>query len=315
MGKHIIFVVAVLSTLFSCNESQTTINQQNYTLQDNTDSISKGQSNSGVRNQESSLKHIDTSSKSVGKLKNNAHIPWTRFLKKSEKKQQIFLVSTEVDTLIKCNEGTTIKIRSNSFVSERTGLPIAGKMKIIVNEYYTLLDIIAANLSTTSDGKLLETGGMIYISATINNENCILKKGKTIEIGFPTIDNNNDMQLFTGIWDSNTVNWKPISNSIDLNKVYTIVDVAPKFPGGEIRMGQFISKQITYPPGAMALGVEGNVLIRVLIDRFGYVKDAVVARSLYPDCDTQALNAALKLPRFKPAILKNEFVTMNLYFP
>jgi len=45
--------------------------------------------------------------------------------------------------------------------------------------------MILGGLSTTSNGKLLETGGMLYISATTNGEKCDLKKGKNIEIAFP----------------------------------------------------------------------------------------------------------------------------------
>lgn len=90
-----------------------------------------------------------------------------------EKKPQVFSIRTDRDTTIICKEGTTIKIDANSLISEKTGNPISGTFQLKVKEYYKISDMILANLTTTSGGKIIETGGMLHISATNNSENCI----------------------------------------------------------------------------------------------------------------------------------------------
>jgi hypothetical protein len=112
------------------------------------------------------------------------------------KHSQFFLISTDKDTILNCAEGTIIKIKANSFVSEKTGKPIAGIVKFSVTEFYKISDILLSNLSTTSNGQLLETGGMVNITATSNNENLKLKKGQSIEIQFPTKQKENDAVVF-----------------------------------------------------------------------------------------------------------------------
>src|SRR5436189_246017 len=80
----------------------------------------------------------------------------------------------------------------------KTNEEITDKIIISVKEYYKISDIILGKLSTTSNGNLLETGGMLNILATSNQEKCNLKKGKTIEIEFPRKVEKEGMQLYTG---------------------------------------------------------------------------------------------------------------------
>jgi TonB family protein len=176
-------------------------------------------------------------------------------------------------------------------------------------------DILLANLTTTSDNSLLETGGMIHIAAISNNENCKIKDGQKIEISFPTKAKKDDMQIFKGDWDNNRINWQAVSNSADLNKIYTVADIQPQFPGGDQKMMQFVSKSIKYPNKAKELGIQGTVHIRFTIDRDGNVKDATVLRGIEPECDREALNAVLQFPKFKPAQSNGENVNIIYNLP
>ncbi len=73
-----------------------------------------------------------------------------------------------------------------------------------------MADIVLAGLSTTSDGKLLETGGMLYVSATSEGRKLQVAEGERVLYTFPNVNNKTDMQLFNGNMDENEfVNWTP----------------------------------------------------------------------------------------------------------
>jgi hypothetical protein len=70
--------------------------------------------------------------------------------------------------------------------------------------------MILESLSTTSNGQLIESAGMVYTEAWDQNGNEVeLNSGAEITIMIPTDTIRADMQLFTGERDfeSNQMNW------------------------------------------------------------------------------------------------------------
>ena len=315
MNKLIIFLVIITGLTFSCNNSQTTTNAETSVTEESIQTVQTEETTSDLETLKDINKTTTTLSKQGQVVENESTISWADFYKQLEKRPQTFSINNNKDTLLTCWEGTTIRIRSNTFVTELTGKPISGNIKITVTEYYKMSDILLVNLTTTSDNSLLETIGMIHIVAISNNENCKIKDGQKIEISFPTKAKKDDMQIFKGDWDNNRINWQAVSNSADLNKIYTVADIQPQFPGGDQKMMQFISKSIKYPNKAKELGIQGTVHIRFTIDRDGNVKDATVLRGIEPECDREALNAVLQFPKFKPAQSNGENVNIIYNLP
>jgi sulfur transfer complex TusBCD TusB component (DsrH family) len=103
-----------------------------------------------------------------------------------KKQSQIISFDTSKDTIIKCKEGTVLKIKANSFVRSINKQPVKGIINFEVTEYYKLSDILLANLTTTSKEEQLETGGMLYIEAFQGDELLELKSNSTIDILMPT---------------------------------------------------------------------------------------------------------------------------------
>lgn len=236
--------------------------------------------------------------------------------KKLDKTPQLFTIAANKDTTLICSEGTVIKINTKSFVSENTGKEILGNIEIAIKEYYKLSDILLARLSTTSNDNLLETGGMIHITAISNNENCILKQGKDILIEFPRKVEKEGMQLFTGAWKNEyEIDWTLEGNSIDLNKVYPIVEEMPRFPGGDAKINSYIAKTLEYPKTARALGIEGTVVIRFIVDREGNVTNARVLKGIFKECDEAALDVVKKMPKFNAGKRRGIAVNVELNLP
>lgn len=235
------------------------------------------------------------------------------------KQPQIFSFQANRDTSIICMEGTLIKIKSNSFISAKTGKEISGKVQLAVLEYYKTFDIILSNLSSTSDDRILETGGMIHLSASADGEKCIIKKGSVIEVGFPYSNKKNDMALFNGEWTNNKIDWKLASTNTSNKEVvqssrgevvfvksdgeqeFINVEEMPEFPGGDPELRRYINQNAKYPFSVLKDKIEGKVLVRFVVDRFGYINNIRVVKSLDSILDKAAVYLVSKMPVWKPA--------------
>lgn len=116
--------------------------------------------------------------------------------------KQSFKINSKRDTLLICKKGTQLYFPANSFEKEFENITIE------IKEFYSLKDFISQNLTTLSDGRLLESGGMISVNAFANNEQIELAEGKNITISFPKTDSSKNMSLFFGERDSlDNINW------------------------------------------------------------------------------------------------------------
>jgi TonB family protein len=209
------------------------------------------------------------------------------------------------DTTIYLQEGTIIKIPSNAFIIEKTGQKPRGKVRLLFKEYYSLSDILLANLTTTTKTETLETGGMIYINASSGSDTLALEK--EIEISFPFTEKVEDMQLFTGERDtSDVLVWEiPLAEESDLETddetgVIGIVEQMPVFPGGYESFVQFLRANIKYPSEARRKGLEGTVYVSIVIDADGDAGEKKVLKGLDKILDQAALDAFGNMPAWKP---------------
>ncbi len=251
------------------------------------------------------------------------------------KKPQVFSIRPDRDTIIVCREGTTLRIKANSFVSEKTGQKITDNIQMKVKEYYKLSDILMARISTTSDGKIIETGGMLHLSATAGNENCILKQGEKLEIGFPYSKKKDDMILFSGEQKNDQINWKPVENYKDQGKlmisedevvmlssdkkqeeVFMVVEEMPEFPGGVTNLRRYIQENTHYPYSALKDKLEGTVYVNFVVDRAGYVRNIRVARGLGNVLDKAAAYIVSQIPcTWKPGKQRGQPVNVPYTVP
>ncbi len=127
---------------------------------------------------------------------------------------QSFSISAETDTTIRGASGTILRIYKNTFVNS-SGQPAKGVINIELKEAIIPASIVMAGLATRSDGKLLQTGGMVYVNATANGEQLAIAKDKIIGVAMPAREADKGMSVFTGKMDSAGLNWidpKPILN-------------------------------------------------------------------------------------------------------
>ena len=114
-----------------------------------------------------------------------------------------FVISANSDTTVFGKQGTRLFIGKETF-QYTDGTPVTDSIKIELREFYKKSDIALADLSTESDGKLLETGGMLNITATSKGQEIEIKSDKRIVVHFPkSKDNYNQMNLFFADKNSN----------------------------------------------------------------------------------------------------------------
>jgi hypothetical protein len=131
---------------------------------------------------------------------------------------QLFKANANEGAVIKGKNGTRLDIPKNAF-TDSEGKPATGEITIELKEALSMSDIVLGRLTTTSDGKMLSTGGMVYVNARQGDSKLSLAKSKEITITVPTKDYKPEMLVFTGEKDENgSVNWTDPVDIIEKKK-------------------------------------------------------------------------------------------------
>ena len=85
-----------------------------------------------------------------------------------------------------------------------------------------------------------------------------------------------------------------------VEKVYTWLEEMPAYPGGEIELMKFFSKNIVYPEIAKRAGVEGKVILSFVVNKDGKISDIQVLKSIGAGCDEEAVRVLKIMPSWVP---------------
>ncbi|MBC7426645.1 MAG: OmpA family protein [Bacteroidia bacterium] len=117
--------------------------------------------------------------------------------KLTEIKPYSFCINNNRDTVLRCAKGTIIYVKANSFKIAKSCKNECVILK--VKEDFLKSEMILDNLSTKSNGKLIETQGMIYTEANDCRGNKLgLLKGKDLIIIQPTDTVISETKIFEG---------------------------------------------------------------------------------------------------------------------
>lgn len=129
-----------------------------------------------------------------------------------DKPSQFFIINPKKDTLLIGNEGTKLKFKAGCLLTNN-------EVKVELKEYYSLKDYLNSNLPTTSNGKLIETGGVIYLNAkenTPSQKQVSINPNIGVQVDFSKDEGKANMQIF--IKDpktTNQTNWILPTNSTE----------------------------------------------------------------------------------------------------
>lgn len=125
---------------------------------------------------------------------------------------QLFTINPNMDTVIETMGGMIFAIPAGAFLDAKDPVILE------IREALTPMDIIKGGLSTTSNGELLETGGMFYLNARNGETSLKINPAKPVYANVPTNEIRPNMQLFDGERkDDGSINWvnpKPMEKQL-----------------------------------------------------------------------------------------------------
>ena len=101
----------------------------------------------------------------------------------------------------------------------------------------------------------------------------------------------------------------------DDDKVYTVCDVMPEFPGGQDKLLQYLASSIKYPAESIEKKEEGRVTLTYIVEKDGSISNIEVVRSVSPSLDAEALRVIKSMPKWTPAKNKGKIVRVSYTVP
>jgi len=101
----------------------------------------------------------------------------------------------------------------------------------------------------------------------------------------------------------------------DNDRVYTVVEKMPQYPGGVSELFNFISTNLRYPIDAMKNGIQGKVIVRFVVNALGKVEKAEIVRGVNPSLDQAGLKVINSLPNWIPGEQNGDKVSVYYVLP
>lgn len=111
------------------------------------------------------------------------------------------------------------------------------------------------------------------------------------------------------------VGYVPKQVPAEEDPVFEVVENMPEFPGGMGGLMQYLSKNIKYPVEAQKAGIQGRVIMQVIIDKNGNVTNPKVTQPVDPLLDTEAIRVTASMPKWKPGTQRGMPVNVKYTFP
>ncbi|SFB91220.1 protein TonB [Parapedobacter composti] len=88
----------------------------------------------------------------------------------------------------------------------------------------------------------------------------------------------------------------------DSDLPFTSVEIPPLFPGGMDAFLAYVQKNYRYPPQAMEIGINGQVILQFVVERDGSLTDIRVLRDLGFGTGEEAMRLLKASPKWSPGV-------------
>lgn len=99
------------------------------------------------------------------------------------------------------------------------------------------------------------------------------------------------------------------------DKVFTVVEQMPDFPGGQAALLKYLATNTVYPPIAKENDIEGTVYVQFVVDKGGSVGQVKVLRSVDKYLDKEAVRVVSSMPKWKPGKQNGKEVSVYYTVP
>jgi hypothetical protein len=150
----------------------------------------------------------------------NGEKPYSLQANYPEKESQYFLVNPMRDTTIYGKEGTEIHIPPTALTSRKL-------VSIKLKEFYSLADLMINDLSTVSNGEMIQTGGSIYLDAREHKteKKVTINPNLGLDIAFTDGRDDPKMEVFIKDPRSAKMNWiRPSKTVVTMTKSWSMTE-------------------------------------------------------------------------------------------
>ncbi|MFA6246038.1 MAG: energy transducer TonB [Mucilaginibacter sp.] len=82
--------------------------------------------------------------------------------------------------------------------------------------------------------------------------------------------------------------------------IYSKVDKAPKFAGGDKELIRFLNRNTRYPWHARNNNIQGTVQVSFVVETDGTLTNFKIIKSVAPDLDAESIRVMHSSPKWKP---------------
>lgn len=149
-----------------------------------------------------------------------------------------------------------------------------------------------------------------FASPEVSNELSEISKSKVSDLA----------EIVKVFADKNDVSNESLGNDGQMTApqdtlVFEVVEVPPRFPGGDVKLMEYLSRTVRYPVEAQKKHVQGRVILHFIIEKDGSVSNVRVARSVDPSLDAEAIRVVNSMPKWEPARQKGQPVRVRYTIP
>ncbi|MGX5855619.1 TonB family protein [Dyadobacter jiangsuensis] len=101
----------------------------------------------------------------------------------------------------------------------------------------------------------------------------------------------------------------------DTERIFTVVEEQPEYPGGNKAMFHFLARNIKYPSSASRANVHGRVFVSFIVTSEGDIKDVSVLKGIGYGCDEEAVRVISKFPKWTPGKQSGKAVSVKFTVP
>jgi len=124
-------------------------------------------------------------------------------------------------------------------------------------------------------------------------------------------DDNTQMQEYT----APKVTTQVVEEEVSEVEIFTVVEEAPSYPGGDEARIKFLQENIKYPQMARESGISGTVYVTFVVERDGSVTDVKVMRGIGGGCDEEAIRVINAMPKWNPGKQRGKPVRVQFNMP
>lgn len=167
------------------------------------------------------------------------------------------------------------------------------------------------------------------VNMVLDNENKEMRIsffGEKLMIEANTADLNKLKKMFTGkasvnLEEDSLGNFFLVKNNTSpiilskTEKIYSLAEKMPEFPGGEEALRTLIEKSIIYPKEAIEKGIQGKVYVSFVVTKNGEIANCKIARGVDESIDVEAVRVITELPEWTPGKNKGQSVNVRYTVP